>query len=191
MNSQRIDSAGWLTTARPVPSPNYDSRPADTAITLIVIHNISLPPNEFGGPWIEDLFCNQLDPAAHPYFQAIHELRVSAHLLIRRDGELLQFVPLQQRAWHAGVSCFQGRERCNDFSIGIELEGADTLPYTREQYQQLAQVITILRQHYPTLPDSGLTGHSDIAPGRKTDPGPAFDWDRLQNLLARHSDPNK
>jgi len=178
-----IDPEGWLNSARRVPSPNYDARPSVTAIELIVIHNISLPPGEFGGPWIEDLFSNRLNPRAHPYFQTIHNLQVSAHLLIRRDGELVQFVPFQQRAWHAGVSCFQGRTRCNDFSIGIELEGADTIPYEKMQYHRLAAIITTLRHYYPSIPASGLAGHSDIAPGRKTDPGPAFDWNRLHDLL--------
>ncbi|MEZ5590661.1 MAG: 1,6-anhydro-N-acetylmuramyl-L-alanine amidase AmpD [Gammaproteobacteria bacterium] len=178
-----IDEQGWLDTARRHPSPNCDDRPPGTAIELIVIHGISLPPGKFGGPWIEDLFSNRLDPTAHPYFQEIYQLRVSAHFLIRRDAELIQFVSLQQRAWHAGVSCFQGRERCNDFSIGIELEGADTLPYTAAQYDRLARLITLLRQQYPSIPASGLAGHSDIAPGRKTDPGPAFDWPRLTGLL--------
>ena len=178
-----IDEQGWLDAARRHPSPNCDDRPSGTAIELIVIHGISLPPSEFGGPWIEDLFSNRLDPTAHPYFQEIHQLRVSAHFLIRRDAELIQFVSLQQRAWHAGISCFQGRERCNDFSIGIELEGTDTLPYTAAQYDRLARLITLLRQQYPSIPARGLAGHSDIAPGRKTDPGPAFDWPRLAGLL--------
>lgn len=183
-----IDEQGWLDTARRYFSPNCDDRPPDAVIELIVIHGISLPPGEFGGPWIEDLFSNRLDPTAHPYFQEIHQLRVSAHFLIRRDAELIQFVSLQKRAWHAGISCFQGRERCNDFSIGIELEGTDTLPYTEAQYHRLAALITFLQQQYPHIPANGLAGHSDIAPGRKTDPGPAFDWPRLMGLLAASAD---
>ena len=179
---------GWLEIASRSPSPNCDERPPDTPIELIVLHNISLPPCEFGGPWIDALFTNQLDPDAHPYFQDIYQLRVSAHVLIRRDGELMQYVPFHQRAWHAGVSCYKGRERCNDFSIGIELEGADTIPYEDTQYQKLAQLIQSLWWEYPSIPADAITGHSDIAPGRKTDPGPAFDWDKLQFLL--HSAPN-
>lgn len=175
---------GLIATARQVPSPNCDERPADMAPELIVIHGISLPPGEFGGPWIDALFTNTLDPAAHPYFQEIHQLRVSSHLLIRRDGELVQYVPLHRRAWHAGVSSHCGRERCNDFSIGIELEGTDELPYTPVQYQMLGTVIAALRAAYPALAAGQIAGHSDIAPGRKTDPGPCFDWPRLYALLA-------
>lgn len=149
---------------------------------LIVIHGISLPPGEFGGPWIDDLFLGQLDPAVHPYFAKIAHLRVSAHLLIRRDGSLTQYVPFHLRAWHAGVSSFAGRERCNDFSIGIELEGTDTLPYSPPQYTRLTQVIQILKQVYPCL--KAIAGHEDIAPKRKTDPGPAFEWAGLKRALA-------
>jgi AmpD protein len=144
---------------------------------LIVVHGISLPPGEFGGPWVDDLFLGQLDPAAHPYFAAIAHLRVSAHLLIRRDGSVTQYVPFHLRAWHAGASVFGGRERCNDFSIGIELEGTDEVPYTDIQYARLASTILVLKRAYPSL--DALAGHADIAPGRKTDPGPAFDWGRL------------
>lgn len=179
-------SSGLLTTAHFVPSPNCDERPAGVLPELIVVHGISLPPNEFGGPWIEALFTNMLDPLAHPYFQAIHQLRTSAHLLIRRDGELLQYVPLQLRAWHAGVSAYAGRERCNDFSIGIELEGSDTVPYETAQYIMLAKVITLLRTAYPSLRQAPIVGHSDIAPGRKTDPGVCFDWSHLHALLQGH-----
>ncbi len=175
---------GLIATARQVPSPNCDERPADMAPELIVIHGISLPPGEFGGPWIDALFTNTLDPAAHPYFQEIHQLRVSSHLLIRRDGELVQYVPLHRRAWHAGASSHCGRERCNDFSIGIELEGTDELPYTPVQYQMLGTLIAALRAAYPALAAGQIAGHSDIAPGRKTDPGPCFDWPRLYALLA-------
>ncbi len=151
------------------------------------MHNISLPPGQFGGPWIDALFTGTLDPDADPFFAEIVHLRVSAHCLIRRDGEIVQYVPFDKRAWHAGVSCYEGRERCNDFSIGIELEGTDTLPYTDAQYQQLAAVTHTLIAHYPAMADH-MTGHSDIAPGRKTDPGPAFDWATFRALLAPSSD---
>ena len=183
-----INNDGWLDNVRHLHSPNCDLRPPDTPIELIVVHNISLPPNEFGGPWIDALFTNRLDPEAHPYFQDIYQLRVSAHVLIRRNGDLTQYVPFYQRAWHAGVSCYQGREYCNDFSIGIELEGADLIPYEDIQYKQLAQLMQCLQQTYPTIPTDAVTGHSDIAPGRKTDPGPAFNWERLWGLL--YSTPN-
>lgn len=177
------DGNGWLPEALRVPSPNWDPRPTGSEVDLLVIHNISLPPREFGGPWIEHLFQNRLDPNAHPYFAEIAHLRVSAHLLIRRDGTLVQFVPLHLRAWHAGVSSFRGRERCNDFSIGIELEGADEIPYPTAQYQCLARVIGDLLHRYPSIAPDHILGHSDIAPGRKTDPGPAFDWPRLRRLI--------
>jgi AmpD protein len=151
----------------------------------LVIHGISLPPGEFGGPWIDDLFRNRLDPDAHPYFQGIAHLRVSAHLLIRRDGKLIQYVPLTRRAWHAGPSCFRGREQCNDFSIGIELEGADDVPYADRQYQVLRETIKAVIRRYPSITPHRIAGHSDIAPGRKTDPGPAFEWGRLSGLVTR------
>lgn len=175
--------SGLLETARFVPSPNCDPRPEPGAIGLLVIHNISLPPREFGGAYIEALFTNCLDPAAHPYFQTIHGLEVSSHLLIRRDGELIQYVPFHLRAWHAGKSCFAGRERCNDFSIGIELEGADDIPYEQEQYRQLVAVTRALMRAYPAITRECIVGHSDIAPGRKTDPGPAFDWKHYFDAL--------
>lgn len=179
-----IDSAtGLLAEARQVPSPNGDDRPTGVVVDLIVIHGISLPPGEFGGPWIDALFTNMLDLAAHPYFQVIAGLRVSAHLCIRRDGELVQYVPFHRRAWHAGESIYAGRPRCNDFSIGIELEGVDHLPYDDRQYQLLAAVIQALWDTYPAITPDRLTGHADIAPGRKTDPGPAFDWARLRRCL--------
>ena len=173
-----------LDQARFIESPNFDERPVPAVPELIVVHNISLPPNEFGGPYIEQLFTNTLDPAGHPYFNEIKNLRVSAHLLIRRDGSLLQFVPFHQRAWHAGQSNWCGRERCNDFSIGIELEGTDDVLYESVQYRQLADIIKALRHCYPTIGATAITGHSDIAPGRKTDPGAAFSWDTLHQLLA-------
>ncbi|MGI9308259.1 MAG: 1,6-anhydro-N-acetylmuramyl-L-alanine amidase AmpD [Gammaproteobacteria bacterium] len=174
---------GRIAEARQVPSPNCDERPANCVPDLIVIHGISLPPGEFGGPWIDALFCNELDPDAHPYFEEIADHTVSSHLLIRRDGELIQYVSLNARAWHAGESCHEGRERCNDFSIGIELEGTDELPYTAEQYTCLGAVVRSIRGAYPKLREVPLVGHSDIAPGRKTDPGPAFDWENLTALL--------
>jgi AmpD protein len=175
----RIEN-GWLTHARHVPSPHCDERPDPGDISLIVIHGISLPPGEFGGPWIEKLFTGTLPAEAHPYFAEIQGLKVSSHLLVRRDGELVQFVPFHLRAWHAGVSCFQGRERCNDYSIGIELEGTDTLSYAEAQYQRMAEVIPLLCAAYPAITEDRIVGHCHIAPGRKADPGPAFDWSRLK-----------
>ncbi len=175
---------GWLAPARQVPSPNQDPRPPGATLDLVVVHGISLPIGEFGGPWIERLFLNTLPPEVHPYFATIHELRVSAHLLIRRDGELVQFVPFHQRAWHAGASSWRHRVACNDFSVGIELEGADEVAYEDAQYERLAGVVAALVRAYPTLSPEAVTGHSDIAPVRKTDPGPAFDWARLRAALA-------
>ena len=180
----KLDAQGdWLLDARRVLSPNCDARPPDTPVSLLVIHGISLPPGDYGGPWIDDLFCNRLDAGAHPYFRDIAGLKVSSHLLIRRDGELVQYVPFSKRAWHAGESCHAGRRACNDFSIGIELEGQDHEPYTDVQYRRLAAVIGVLRQAWPDIGPDAIVGHSDIAPGRKTDPGPAFDWKRLRTLL--------
>ncbi|HEX2668646.1 MAG TPA: 1,6-anhydro-N-acetylmuramyl-L-alanine amidase AmpD [Gammaproteobacteria bacterium] len=166
------------------PSPHCDARPAGMAVDLLVIHGISLPPGEFGGPWIEQLFLGQLPPDAHSYFKDIAGLRVASHLLIRRDGEVVQFVPFHMRAWHAGASRFQDREACNDFSIGIEIEGDDTTPYAGPQYSSLACVSAALMRAYPGITTSRIVGHSDIAPGRKTDPGPAFDWMRYRDILA-------
>ncbi|MEH6826149.1 MAG: 1,6-anhydro-N-acetylmuramyl-L-alanine amidase AmpD [Motiliproteus sp.] len=177
-------SEHWFAHARCCLSPNQNARPEGCLPELLVIHNISLPPGQFGGGQVQALFQNSLDPEAHPYFAQISALAVSAHLLLERDGALTQFVGFDRRAWHAGVSCYQGREGCNDFSIGIELEGCDDVPYSDIQYQQLATLITRLLQGYPTLSRTRIVGHSDIAPGRKTDPGPAFDWLRLQRLLA-------
>lgn len=176
-------ATGLLMDTLYVPSPNADDRPEGTEISLIVIHGISMPPGEFGGPHIEALFTNRLDPDAHPFFASIEGLKVSAHILIRRDGEVVQFVPLHRRAWHAGESCFQDRKRCNDFSIGIELEGADTVPYTEAQYAQLADLIECLMRNYTAITPERITGHSDIAPQRKTDPGPAFEWSKLHHEL--------
>lgn len=179
-----IDAAGWLHGARRLVSPNSDARPDPADISLLVIHNISLPPGRFGGPHIDALFTNTLGAQVHPYFAGLHELRVSAHLLIDRRGAVTQYVPFTRRAWHAGVSCFEGRERCNDFSIGIELEGTDTRPYTARQYTRLAAVTRTLLAAYPRMSAQRIAGHSDIAPGRKTDPGPAFDWTRYRAALA-------
>lgn len=175
-----IDAAGFAARARQIPSPNRDQRPADTAITLVVVHGISLPPGEFGGDAIEQFFTNQLDPQAHPYYADIAALKVSAHFLVRRDGALVQFASCGERAWHAGASAWGGRESCNDYSIGIELEGTDDVPYAPAQYGTLARLSKALRRRYPI---TDIVRHSDIAPGRKTDPGPAFDWHQLRRLL--------
>lgn len=175
---------GLLDVAFQMNSPNYDARRIAGDIDLLVIHGISLPPGEFGGPYIEQLFTNRLDPAGHPYFADIADLRVSAHLLVRRDGALYQFVPFTCRAWHAGESRFGAHEGCNDFSIGIELEGTDTIPYTGAQYRTLVAVTRALQRAYPAIRDTHIVGHCDIAPGRKTDPGPAFDWDGYRQALA-------
>ena len=185
MTLLKLDSQhAWFESIRKHPSPHCDARPLGTEIELIVVHGISLPPGEFGGHFIEDLFTGTLDENIHPFFKEIAQLRVSAHLLIRRDGEVIQYVSLQQRAWHAGISSFQGRTQCNDFSIGIELEGCDDVPYTELQYQQLARIITTLQQTWSNLTQERIVGHSDIAPERKTDPGHAFDWHYLYQLLA-------
>lgn len=177
MNSLHIDNRGIVSDALFIESPNQDHRPPDSEITLIVIHNISLPPQHYGGDGVIRLFTNQLDPKAHPYYAEIHQLRVSSHFFIRRDGSLLQFVPCQRRAWHAGKSNWQGRENCNDFSIGVELEGSDFDAFEAAQYTMLNRLLVALQQAYPI---AAIIGHSDIAPGRKTDPGPFFDWSRLQ-----------
>ncbi|EIJ45099.1 anhydro-N-acetylmuramyl-tripeptide amidase [Herbaspirillum sp. GW103] len=176
-----IDGDGWCDHARREASPNCDERPEGVAAELLVIHNISLPPGEFGGPYIADLFCNRLDFDAHPYFDQLRSLRVSAHFLIRRDGEVVQFVAAHRRAWHAGVSSFEGRERCNDFSIGIELEGTDFEPFTEAQYTALVALSQALARRYGL---SAVTGHEHIAPVRKTDPGPFFDWAGYHNKMA-------
>jgi len=178
--ARAIDRSGRVRAARQVPSPNFDARPRATPVDLLVVHGISLPPRVYGGEAILDLFLNRLDPQAHPYFGALRGLRVSAHFLVRRDGELIQFVACARRAWHAGVSRFMGRDRCNDFSIGVELEGSDEDPFEGVQYDRLADLVRTLRTRYPLR---HLAGHSDIAPGRKTDPGPHFDWARLRAAL--------
>jgi len=176
----RIDGAGWLQCDGPsfrrVVSPNFDGRPEGMPVELLVIHNISLPPDQFGGPGVEQLFTNRLDPGEHPYYAQIHDAKVSAHFFIRRDGSLIQFVSCLDRAWHAGLSQWQGRERCNDFSIGIELEGGDSQPFDDVQYAVLNRLSAALHAAYPLR---ATLGHSDIAPGRKTDPGPCFDWSRV------------
>lgn len=175
---------GLLSPCKQVPSPNKDARPDEQTLDLIVIHSISLPPGEYGGDAIERFFCNELNAQEHPYYREIHQMKVSSHLLIRRNGQITQFVPFHERAWHAGKSSYQGRERCNDFSIGIELEGGDTESFNNEQYIQLASLIQTLIKTYRTLSLDAITGHSDIAPGRKTDPGTGFDWTKLQTLLS-------
>ncbi len=180
----RADAAtGLIEPARQVPSPNRDARPAGASPEMVILHGISLPPGEFGGPGIEQLFCNALDWDAHPYYDEIRGMEVSAHLLVRRDGSLLQFVPFTERAWHAGESFFRGRTRCNDFSIGIELEGDDETPYDERQYDVLPGVIGAIRAAWPAISVREIAGHCDVAPGRKTDPGPAFDWLRLYDAL--------
>ena len=178
--SLSVDATGFVLSARSIPSPNCDERPDDSVIQLLVIHNISLPPGEFGGDGVLALFTNSLNPAEHPYYQMIQELKVSSHFFIRRDGELIQFVSCLKRAWHAGLSAWRGRERCNDFSIGIELEGTDDLPFADTQYDTLGKLIPMLVSAYPVLE---IVGHSDISPGRKTDPGPCFDWPRCRSFL--------
>jgi AmpD protein len=174
---------GWILEARRVDSPNFGPRPEGVQPDLLVIHNISLPPGEYGTNCVEDLFTNCLDWTAHPYFIEIRGLEVSSHLLVRRDGELVQFVSCDERAWHAGDSCFEGRSNCNDYSIGVELEGTDDEPYTDRQYDVLQRVTVSLMAHYRQLDPQRIAGHSDIAPGRKTDPGPAFDWSRYRRGL--------
>lgn len=171
-----VGDDGWLHGARPQPSDNADQRPEGEPVSLLVLHNISLPPGEFGGQAIEDFFCNRLDCSSHPWFERLRDLRVSAHLLVRRDGEVVQFVPFQDRAWHAGRSTFEGKPECNDFSIGIELEGTDNDPYTPEQYRCLIEITRSLMTAYPLITPDRIVGHEHVAPERKTDPGPAFEW---------------
>jgi N-acetyl-anhydromuramoyl-L-alanine amidase len=173
----------WLNEATKTPSTNFDDRPDADDISLLVIHCISLPPGEFDNDCINQLFCNQLNPVEHPYFKEIHQLTVSSHLVIKRTGEIVQYVPFDKRAWHAGQSSYQGRERCNDFSIGIELEGTESVPYTEAQYRQLVDVIKALLGTYAGLSKDRIIGHSDIAPDRKTDPGESFDWQKFYGLL--------
>lgn len=181
IRNHKIEQAKW------VASPNFNARPEPVRVNMLVVHNISLPPKQFDGPYIEDFFCNQLDCTLDPYFEDIKDLKVSAHLLIKRTGELVQFVPFSERAWHAGVSEFNGETNCNDFSIGVELEGADDVPYTEQQYEVLADVADCLLSHYPAIKQDRIVGHSDIAPERKTDPGPSFDWLYFQQKLKSQS----
>ena len=179
----QIDGHGWLQCDLPgfrrLASPNFDARPQGMPVELLVIHNISLPPDEFGGPGVEQLFTNTLDPTEHPYYAEIQGMKVSAHFFIRRDGSLIQFVSCLDRAWHAGLSQWRGRERCNDFSIGIELEGCDSQPFADAQYAVLKRLSATLHAAYPLR---ATVGHSDVAPGRKTDPGPCFDWARIASI---------
>lgn len=179
-----IDESGWLNDVEIIHSPNCEVRPQSAAINLIVVHSISLPPGQYGGGHVQQLFTNQLNPGEHEYFAKIEGLKVSAHCLIDRQGHLTQFVSFNDKAWHAGVSCWQGTENCNDFSIGIELEGCDDENYEDIQYQQLAKLVFNLRKQYPAITEQSICGHSDIAPGRKTDPGPCFDWHKLNQLIS-------
>lgn len=179
------EGALWLPTLKATPSPNQDARPDPQDVSLLVIHNISLPPGQFENGRVEQFFLNQLSAEDDPYFRQIAELRVSAHIFISRSGQAQQFVALDRRAWHAGKSCFEGRERCNDFSIGIELEGTDSSPYRRPQYETLADISSQIIAIYPNITTDRITGHSDIAPDRKTDPGPAFDWQLYRSLLTQ------
>jgi len=174
--SEWIISDGWLKGAEHQKSPHFSLREPSQEVSLLVVHNISLPPGQFGNNYITDLFLGQLSADAHPYFKDIHQLKVSAHCLIKRDGHVIQYVSFNDKAWHAGVSSFEGRDKCNDFSIGIELEGTDTQAYTTEQYQQLVRLVNKLQASYPLIRHNHIVGHNDIAPGRKTDPGEAFDW---------------
>ena len=176
---------GWLEGVRRVESPNSDERPPETTLDLMVVHGISLPPGRFGEGWIDRFFLNELPAAADPYFATIAEMKVSAHAFVARDGSLTQYVSFNRRAWHAGRSTYRGRSACNDFSVGIELEGTDELPYMPAQYQKLAALVRALRRAYPSLRAADIVGHSDIAPGRKTDPGTAFDWAALRKLVDR------
>lgn len=177
INAHRLQGAEYL------PSPNCSERPSGTDIDLLVIHNISLPPGEFGGNYVDQLFCNTLDCTAHAYFRQLEQLRVSAHLLIDRHGRVRQYVPFDKQAWHAGESRYAGRQRCNEFSIGIELEGTDQLAFTDAQYASLSAITQLLMAAYPGIQRDRIVGHSDVAPGRKTDPGPCFDWQRFLGLL--------
>lgn len=184
MSTPTIDEKGWYPLARRVPSPHFDDRPFEEDVSLLVVHNISLPPGQFGGAYIEDFFLGKLDASIHPFFNVIKDMRVSAHCLIRRDGEVVQFVPFGSRAWHAGMSSFAGRARCNDYSVGIELEGTDYVAYTEEQYQSLQHLTLALLARYPEMTRERITGHQYIAPLRKSDPGLVFDWRRFKTSLS-------
>lgn len=176
----RIDVNGCVDGFQCIPSPNCDDRPSGILVEMLVIHNISLPPDEFGGDGVIELFTNRLNPSEHPYYQTVHSLKVSSHFFIRRGGEIIQFVPCDKRAWHAGLSSWGGRNQCNDFSIGVELEGSDRTAFTDDQYRALIRLSLLLQESYPI---KDIVGHSDIAAGRKTDPGPHFDWDRYRSAL--------
>lgn len=176
-------SQGWLENVRKIISPHFDQRPDKQDISLLVIHYISLPPEEFGGGFIDDFFQGKLDPRQHPYFKEIYQIRVSAHCLIERDGRVTQYVNFNDRAWHAGVSCFEGREKCNDFAIGIELEGSNEQPFTDAQYEMLVALTQGIQQEYPLITKARIVGHCDISPGRKIDPGQYFDWTRYLAAL--------
>ncbi|MDO8954259.1 MAG: 1,6-anhydro-N-acetylmuramyl-L-alanine amidase AmpD [Gammaproteobacteria bacterium] len=178
-----LNASGWIENIGHCPSPNYGQRPEGMAVDLLVIHNISLPPGEFGGKYIEDFFQNKLDSTKDPYFKTIKDLKVSAHFLIKRDGDIVQFVSVNDRAWHAGVSSFEGRDNCGDFSIGIELEGTDTIDFNEAQYQSLVKLTQTIMNSFPDITLNKITGHSDIAPGRKTDPGPHFNWNAYRERL--------
>lgn len=190
MTNLGIDDAGWLQSVDVFRSPNCDARPQNSPIKLVVVHGISLPPGEYGGGHIQQFFCNKLDASLHPYFETIRDMTVSAHCLVERDGNILQFVSFLERAWHAGVSEWRGETACNNFSIGIELEGCDTDAYSEAQYASLARLIAALRSRYTQIAAEAVTGHSDIAPGRKTDPGPNFDWAKLRDYLAAETGDN-
>ncbi|GAA3910115.1 1,6-anhydro-N-acetylmuramyl-L-alanine amidase AmpD [Litoribacillus peritrichatus] len=177
---------GWLTSAERIPSPNFNERPAHRSPSLLVIHNISLPPGQYGGGYVERFFQNSLDSTEHPFFEEIKALQVSSHFFIRRNGDIVQFVSTDERAWHAGVSEFQGEDNCNDFSLGIELEGTDTDPYEPAQYQSLTKLTKALMAAYPLITTERIAGHSDIAPDRKTDPGPAFSWAEYRSALIKN-----
>ncbi len=183
-----ISSSGWLENAKVCESPNFNERPESTEVDLIVIHSISLPPGEYGACYIDDLFTNSLDANIHPYFETIKDLHVSAHLLINRKGELTQYVSFLNRAWHAGQSCYEGRENCNDFSIGIELEGLEGNTFEAEQYESLAKTCIELMKYFPAINPQGICGHSDVAPGRKIDPGSGFDWEYFYKRLEALTD---
>ncbi len=176
---------GWWVAAQKTHSPNFNERPSGGDISLLVIHNISLPPEKFGGGHIHEFFCNNLTPSVHPFFETICPLRVSSHLLIERSGQVTQFVSFNDRAWHSGRSSFEGRNECNDYAIGIELEGGDNIAYTASQYSKLKEATTVIMEEYALITPSRIVGHSDIAPGRKTDPGPAFDWTRYLSSLTK------
>jgi AmpD protein len=176
----KLNAQGWFSGVRRIPSPNFDARPPQTPVCLLIIHNISLPPDEFGGEGVRQLFTNTLNPAEHPYYEQLRGLKVSSHFFIRRDGEIIQFVSCLNRAWHAGLSLWQGRTRCNDFAIGIEMEGSDFVPYADSQYRSLSYLTRRLQRAYRI---NDIVGHSDVAPERKTDPGPHFDWKRYLKSL--------